>query len=100
MPSIMEGFGLVFLEAMSHNLPVIGGNVGGTNELIQDGVNGILVNPLDSCELTMAIETVLTNKDFRYKIIEGGMETIRGLNTELMINETYSYYTQILEKEL
>ena len=49
MPSIMEGFGLVFLEAMSHNLPVIGGNVGGTNELIQDGVNGILVNPLDTC---------------------------------------------------
>ena len=91
---------MVFLEAMSHNLPVIGGNVGGTNELIQDGVNGILVNPHDSCELTMAIETVLTNKDFRYKIIEGGMETIRGLNTELMINETYSYYTQILEKEL
>ena len=41
---IMEGFGLVFLEAMEQGLPVIGGKVGGTAELINDGENGFLVN--------------------------------------------------------
>ena len=50
MPSLMEGFGLVFLEAMAQGLPVIGGNVGGTLELIRDGVNGFLVNPGDVAE--------------------------------------------------
>jgi glycosyltransferase involved in cell wall biosynthesis len=43
LPSRGEGFGLVFLEAMSHAKPVIGGAHGGTTDIIDDGADGYVV---------------------------------------------------------
>lgn len=43
MPSKKEGFGIVFLEAMRHGKPCIGGNHGGTPDVISDGKNGYLI---------------------------------------------------------
>ena len=47
--SIREGFGLTVTEAMWKGTPVIGGNVGGIRDQIQDGVNGFLVENFDEC---------------------------------------------------
>ncbi len=44
MPSIGEGFGLVFLEAMSRAKPCIGGNTDATSCVVEDGVTGLLVD--------------------------------------------------------
>lgn len=43
MPSEKEGFGLVFLEAMRHGVPCVGGRHGGTPEVFRDGEEGFLV---------------------------------------------------------
>jgi asparagine synthase (glutamine-hydrolysing) len=43
MPSAKEGFGIVFLEAMRHGVPCIGGAHGGTPEVFEDEVEGLLV---------------------------------------------------------
>jgi glycosyltransferase involved in cell wall biosynthesis len=48
MPSKCEGFGIVFLEAMRYGKPCIGGNHGGTPEVIDHGVNGFLVDHDDA----------------------------------------------------
>jgi len=40
-----EGFGIVFLEANACGLPVIGGNSGGVKDVIEEGVNGFLIDP-------------------------------------------------------
>lgn len=45
MPSRGEGFGIVFLEAWKHRLPIIAGNRDASPEVIDDGANGLLVNP-------------------------------------------------------
>lgn len=50
MPSIGEGFGLVYLEAMSHAKPCIGGNSNATPYVVQDGVTGLLVEDPKSPE--------------------------------------------------
>ncbi len=46
--SIREGFGLTVAEAMWKGTPVIGGNVGGIKYQIEDGVNGYLVDDIES----------------------------------------------------
>lgn len=50
MPSY-EGFGIVYLEAMQHGLPVIGSTAGASHELITHGDNGFLIPPNDSEQL-------------------------------------------------
>lgn len=47
--STREGFGLTITEAMWKGRPVIGGNCGGIKRQIQDGVNGFLVDDIQSC---------------------------------------------------
>jgi phosphatidyl-myo-inositol dimannoside synthase len=42
-----EGFGIVYLEAGAHGLPVIGGRVAGALDAVVDGRTGLLVNPVD-----------------------------------------------------
>jgi phosphatidylinositol alpha-1,6-mannosyltransferase len=61
LPSTGEGFGLVYLEAMAFAKPVIGVACGGVTDLIQDGVNGLLIPPRNLSRLVEGLGTLLTN---------------------------------------
>lgn len=61
LPSRGEGFGLVFLEAMAHGKPVIGGAHGGALDVIEDGVTGWLVPHGDIERLSGALESLLAD---------------------------------------
>lgn len=61
LPSGGEGFGLVFLEAMAHGRPVIGGAHGGTPDVVDDGETGLLVQHGDIAQLARAVESFLTD---------------------------------------
>lgn len=59
-PSISEGFGLPFLEAMSFGTPVIGPNTGAVPEVVEKA--GILVDPTDKKSIILAMESMLDEK--------------------------------------
>jgi len=59
LPSKKEGFGIVFIEAMSFGLPVICGNVDGSLDAIRNGELGKAVNPDDLDEIQSSIEAYL-----------------------------------------
>jgi phosphatidylinositol alpha-1,6-mannosyltransferase len=61
MPSRGEGFGLVYLESMSHGLPCIGSIHDAAGEIIDDGVTGYLIDQSDPRELGAALLGLLTN---------------------------------------
>ncbi len=60
MPSRLEGFGYVFLEALATGLPVIASKVDGSREAVRNGAWGILVDPRMPEELLAAIRLGLT----------------------------------------
>lgn len=62
MPSRGEGFGLVFLEAMRHGKPCIGGRHGGTPEVIRNGVDGFLVEYGERHELDRRLRQLVLDR--------------------------------------
>jgi len=96
MPSLIEAFGVVFLEAMAAGVPVVGGDTGGTRELIQDGVNGCLVTPRDHRQLADTIVRLLEDGALRQRLITQGRHTVRRYTVEAMLERTYVLYQQLL----
>jgi len=62
-PALIEGFGLVTAEAMACGKPVIGTNLGGTTDLIEDGVTGFLIEPKNPMQIAERIITLIRNPD-------------------------------------
>lgn len=66
LPSIKpEPFGLVIIEAMQYEVPVIATNHGGPTEIINDGINGYLVDYNKPDEMARKIEELMDNPDKR-----------------------------------
>lgn len=63
MPSLQEAFGQTALEAMACGTPVVGFDVGGIPDIVQDGITGRLVPVGDSEALGLAIKEVLDAPD-------------------------------------
>lgn len=63
MPSSKEGFGIVFIEAMHYDLPVIGGNADGSVDALLNGELGTLVTPGNIEELRAALEKVFKDPE-------------------------------------
>jgi phosphatidyl-myo-inositol dimannoside synthase len=77
LPSTAEGFGLVFLEAMAFSKAVIGAAAGGTIDVIEDGVNGLLVPPNDPERLAQALNRLLGDEKLCAELGRGGAEIVR-----------------------
>lgn len=65
LPSLSEGFGIATIEAMATGKPVIGTSVGGTLDIIEDGVNGYLVEPKNPVDLADKVIILLSDDERR-----------------------------------
>ncbi len=63
IPSVYEPFGVVALEAMAANLPVVASSVDGLAEVIRHEENGILVFPRDSASIAWGISRILSDRE-------------------------------------
>lgn len=70
----IEGFGLVYLEAAAHGLPVVAHAVGGVSEAVADGATGLLVPPGDRPALTAALARLIADPDLRRRLGTAGRE--------------------------
>jgi len=68
----IEGFGLVYLEAGAHGLPVIAHAIGGVPEAVIDGETGLLVPPDDSAALTAAFSRLIHDPELRRRFGSAG----------------------------
>lgn len=74
LPSRAEAFGSVFAEAALCLLALVGTEVGGIPEQIEDGRNGLLVPAGDSAALAAALETLIEDPDYRYELARAAWE--------------------------
>ena len=75
MPSLHEGFGLVFLEAMRAGKACIGG-AGAAAEVIEDGVTGLVVDATDAGEVEKAVVRLFLEPETRARMGRAGAERL------------------------
>jgi glycosyltransferase involved in cell wall biosynthesis len=71
-PSRYESFGLIFVEAMAHALPVVALNAPGASDLMEDNVTGRLVPPEDPPALSAALIALANNPAARARLGQAG----------------------------
>jgi len=100
LPSLLEGLPVSVLEAMVMRCAVVATRVGGTAEIIEDGVHGLLVPPADVEALASALERLLTDGQLRAALIEAGYQhVLADFSFERMMQETEAlYYEYLLRK--
>ena len=76
LPSLAEAFGLVVAEALYLGVPVVASRVGGIPEIVEDGVDGLLVPPGDDDALARALVRLLVDAERRRKLAGAGRERI------------------------
>jgi len=87
LPSKKEGFGIVFLEAWKAGIPVIGGNKDAAAEVIEDGVDGILVDPDDAGAIAGALRRLLRDEDTARAFGAAGFAKVAAHYTDARFNE-------------
>ena len=69
-----EGFGIVYLEAGAHGVPVLAGNVGGALDAVKHEETGLLVDPTDSAAVAHGLLRLLTDKKLAARFGAAGRE--------------------------
>ena len=84
LPSRREPFGIVLLEAMACGRAIVATSSGGPQEIIEDGVNGVLVAPNNSKELACTILKLLKDENLRKTLCAKALERVREFNVSKM----------------
>ncbi len=71
LPSPAEGLGRVVIEAFCRGRPVVGARGGGIPDIVEDGVNGVLVPPGDSAALAEALRRILEDRELAERLGAG-----------------------------
>ncbi len=87
-PSRFEPFGIVVLEALASGIPVVAHRVGGIVDIIDEGVQGLLVDPTSSDDLATAILNL--HGDMETRLLMGKAASIKAQGYDWsVINEQY-----------
>ena len=72
--SEVEGLGVVFLEASSSGLPLVGTAIGGTADILLDGLTGIKVETDNMVELSRAIVRILRDDELNQRLSQNARD--------------------------
>lgn len=96
-PSLYESFGLIYLEAMAWGKPVIGCEVGGIPEIVENCQDGILIPPDDENALAEAIIKLLTDENLRVKMgTSGRKKVVHELSTRKMAEAAHKLFGDVV----
>tara|TARA_B100000767_G_scaffold65978_1_gene62366 strand:- start:6594 stop:7739 length:1146 start_codon:yes stop_codon:yes gene_type:complete len=96
LPSKYEGFGIVFLEAMLTNTPIISTNVSAIPEIIKNNYNGILIEPNNINQMVLALKKIQNKRLVKKFNINSKKLLSNKFNLEVMFKKTNKVYYNIL----
>jgi len=97
MPSRSDAFGIAFLEAWAAGKPVIGANIGATPHIINNDVDGFLVEFNNPKDISEKVVKLLKSKKLRRNLGSAGKEKVRiNYTWELIAKKTHNTYQHLI----
>jgi len=98
-PSFAETFGMAPIEAMATGCPTIFTKRTSGPEIIENGVDGLLIDPNDEQEIADAILMLLTNRELAFEIGQNGINKVRSnFDIDIIAEKHISFYEGFLQK--
>jgi glycosyltransferase involved in cell wall biosynthesis len=93
-----EPFGLVPIEAMACDTPVVATGTGGTGEFLRDGMNAVYFEQGDHASLAAAIRRIGTDSGLRAKLVEAGRRTASDLTIDNLARVLEAWHVAAAER--
>jgi len=98
-PAEMEGLGVSLLQAAAAGVPIIATRAGGMPEIVEDGHNGLLIEPGDVAELAGAMRRLLGDRALRCEMGRRGRTRVEDhFSPQVMVEGNLRIYRQVLDK--
>ncbi len=94
-PSLGEPFGMVILEAMALGKPVVATRAAGPLEIIEDGENGLLVEPGSASELAGALRSLATEPALRVRLAAAATERLARYDVPRFVGEVLASMSEM-----
>ena len=100
LSSYREGLPNVVLEAMTMRVPVISTRIAGMPDLVEDGVNGLMIEPGSVDELAAAIQKIVNDAPLSQRLAQAGRETIESrFDFSKRMNKIAAIYGRVTQSD-
>jgi len=98
-PSFAETFGMVTVESMALQKPVVNTNIGWANEIIDDGINGYLVHPTETNRYVEKIINLFNDENLCTEIGETARKKVENsFNIDTIAEENINFYKNVISE--
>ena len=90
-----ESFGIVLLEAMAAGVPIVASDIHGYKQVVQRGVQGLLVEPRNPRALAAALYALATDADLRHRMGDAGRERAPEYSWDRVTERVIEFYREV-----
>jgi phosphatidylinositol alpha-mannosyltransferase len=94
-----ESFGIILLEAMAAGKPIVASNIAGYRSVVEDGGEGLLVQPENERRLADALVRLLKDPDLRGRMGRQGQTKAADYSWDKVAQQVLDYYRELLEEK-
>ena len=95
-PSLWEEpFGRVALDAFKNGLPVISSNIGAFPEIVIDGYNGLLIDPFNSNDISLAMKKIMEDKEYYKNLLKNIPDSLKKFDIKVQVDSFVEIYKKI-----
>ena len=99
LPSMVEGFGIIILEAFACEKPVLASSIEALQELVSDGIDGFLANPTDEEEWAKKMATLFTDFENTRQMGRAGIaKLVASFSNEALSEAMENLYKHVLSQ--